>query len=151
MSNPNYPRPSLVRLMVLGPPKGFFMPVGGMLERRIGVKRTVFLGGSVAAAGTALAALAVEHSSVAGLVLTGGALFGTGVGLGYVAPLVCGYQWLPTHKGVVSGVVVAGFGGGAVIFDQIATAFVNPNDVDVTSEDDECVERRLLCLYSPLL
>lgn len=36
------------------------------------------------------------------------------------------FQWFPDRKGLVSGLVVGGIGGGAFIFDQIQTAYVNP-------------------------
>ena len=37
-------------------------------------------------------------------------------------------QWLPNHKGLVNGIVVAGFGGGAFIFNQVQTAYINPHN-----------------------
>lgn len=40
-----------------------------------------------------------------------------------------GYAWMPERKGAVSGFVVAGFGAGAAVFDAVATAVVNPNNV----------------------
>ena len=39
------------------------------------------------------------------------------------------FQWMPNYKGVANGIVVAGFGGGAFIFDQVQTAFVNPQNL----------------------
>ena len=36
---------------------------------------------------------------------------------------------MPDRKGMVSGFVVAGFGAGAAVFDAVATAVVNPNNV----------------------
>lgn len=38
------------------------------------------------------------------------------------------FQWLPDKEGLVNGCVVAGFGGGAFIFDQIQTAYINPHN-----------------------
>lgn len=38
------------------------------------------------------------------------------------------FKWFPNHKGLVSGLVVAGFGSGAFIFDQVQTAFINPDN-----------------------
>ena len=39
------------------------------------------------------------------------------------------FQWLPNNKGLVNGIVVAGFGGGAFIFDQVQTAYINPDNL----------------------
>jgi len=100
------------------------MPLGGHLERAYGPRVAIFGGGLVFVVSVAMASLA---KSLLGLVLTFGCGFGVGVGMVYVAPIVCGYRWVPNNKGLVSGVVVGGFGGGAFVFNYIATAIVNPN------------------------
>lgn len=80
----------------------------------------------------------------------------------YMSPLIVCWTHLPTRKGMVSGIIIAGFGFGASIFDQIATAIVNPDNKspdikvkhgDVTDKffDDEIANRvpemlRWLCL-----
>lgn len=46
-------------------------------------------------------------------------LFGTGIGLAYTAPMVNGWRWFPDRKGMVSGAVVAGFGAGGFVFNQV--------------------------------
>ena len=43
--------------------------------------------------------------------------------------LIC--QWMPSHRGFANGVVVAGFGAGALIFDQVQTAYINPHNLKV--------------------
>lgn len=40
-----------------------------------------------------------------------------------------GYAWMPDRKGTVSGFIVAGFGAGAAVFNVVATAWVNPNNI----------------------
>jgi OFA family oxalate/formate antiporter-like MFS transporter len=99
--------------------QALFLPIGGACERRYGARVTAGVAGAFVALGTLLAYFAVEADSLVGLVCTAGALFGVGCGFGYVAPLQCGFKWLPHHKGIVSGVVVAGFGGGAVVFNEV--------------------------------
>lgn len=47
-----------------------------------------------------------------------GLVAGAGIGFAYVCPIAALVKWFPTHKGVVSGVAVAGFGLGAWIFSQ---------------------------------
>jgi OFA family oxalate/formate antiporter-like MFS transporter len=47
-------------------------------------------------------------------------LSGAGIGFGYVCPLTVGMQWFPDKKGLITGVAVAGFGGGAVLLSNIA-------------------------------
>ena len=43
---------------------------------------------------------------------------------------------MPQRKGLVNGIVLAGFGGGAFIFNQIQTAYVNPNNLVPDKEVD---------------
>ncbi|GFR70717.1 oxalate:formate antiporter-like [Elysia marginata] len=62
-------------------------------------------------------------------VVTYGLIFGSGIGFAYATPLSCSMKWFPKRKGLVSGFVVAGFGGGAFIFNQVQTAFINPDNL----------------------
>ncbi|KAJ8309600.1 hypothetical protein KUTeg_012844 [Tegillarca granosa] len=57
----------------------------------------------------------IKHS-FAMTVFTYGAIVGVGLG------------WFPDKEGLVSGLIVAGIGGGAVIFDPIQTAYLNPKN-----------------------
>lgn len=45
-----------------------------------------------------------------------GFLAGAGIGFAYVCPIASLIKWFPEHKGLVSGVAVAGFGFGAYVF-----------------------------------
>jgi len=47
---------------------------------------------------------------------TVGFLAGAGIGFAYVCPLAALIKWFPEHKGLVSGLAVAGFGFGAYLF-----------------------------------
>ncbi len=49
------------------------------------------------------------------LVAGAGLLVGTGIGLAYTAPITACLAWFPQRKGLVTGVAVAGFGGGALL------------------------------------
>jgi OFA family oxalate/formate antiporter-like MFS transporter len=53
-----------------------------------------------------------------------GFLAGSGIGFAYVCPIAALVKWFPKHKGLVSGLAVAGFGFGAFILkDQTVGAF----------------------------
>ncbi len=43
-----------------------------------------------------------------------GLVGGAGIGLGYVVPIAVGMRWFPDHKGMITGLAVAGFGFGAM-------------------------------------
>jgi OFA family oxalate/formate antiporter-like MFS transporter len=47
-----------------------------------------------------------------------GFLAGAGIGFAYVCPIAALMKWFPQHKGMVSGIAVAGFGFGAYLFSR---------------------------------
>lgn len=47
-----------------------------------------------------------------------GFMAGAGIGFAYVCPIAALMKWFPDHKGLVSGIAVAGFGLGAYLFSQ---------------------------------
>ena len=57
---------------------------------------------------------------------TVGFLAGAGIGFAYVCPIAALVKWFPKHKGLVSGLAVAGFGFGAYLFkgDMGARGFI---------------------------
>ncbi len=92
--------------------------VAGRLLERLGPTRMATLGALVFAAGWFLAGLGRIHFlfTVAGM----GVLGGLGVGLAYLVPIAVGMRWFPERKGLVTGVAVAGFGGGAALISQVS-------------------------------
>lgn len=64
------------------------------------------------------------------LILGLGICTGIGIGFGYVCPLTVGLKWFPRHKGMVTGIAVAGFGGGAMLLSAaVEYAFKSGMDV----------------------
>lgn len=55
-----------------------------------------------------------------------------GIGLLYWTPIICGWEWFPERKGLISGLIIGGFGFGAFIFGFITTRIVNPENQGVT-------------------
>lgn len=49
-----------------------------------------------------------------------------------MCPIIAGWEYFPTRKGLVSGLIVAGFGLGSFIFGFIALAITNPDNVKPT-------------------
>ena len=56
-----------------------------------------------------------------------GFLAGAGIGFAYVCPIAALVKWFPKHKGLVSGIAVAGFGFGAYIFSHKQLPFSAEN------------------------
>jgi OFA family oxalate/formate antiporter-like MFS transporter len=63
------------------------------------------------------------------LVITYGMIGGAGIGLAYVCPIAALVKWFPDKKGLITGIAVAGFGAGALIFAQVETAFITETDI----------------------
>lgn len=108
--------------------QGGSMFFGGWLSARIGPRWSTLIGSWLMSAGVLLSYLTIKISFWL-LLLTYGVMFGLGVGIGYVAPLACAMRWLPRWKGIANGVVVAGFGFGALIFDFVQTSYINPDNL----------------------
>ena len=57
--------------------------------------------------------------------------FGQNIAL--IPTLTTGMRWFPHRKGLAMGFVVGGFGGGALVFNYIQTAILNPENVSPAS------------------
>ena len=60
---------------------------------------------------------------------------GLGSGCCYFIPLVCGWEYFPKKKGLVSGVILAGYGFSSFIFSLVSTKLVNPHGDSAEIED----------------
>lgn len=58
---------------------------------------------------------AMSGGTFALLVLGISGMAGVATGIGYVCPLSTCVKWFPNHKGLVTGIAVAGFGAGAIV------------------------------------
>ncbi|XP_046578489.1 monocarboxylate transporter 9-like isoform X2 [Haliotis rubra] len=104
------------------------MPVLGLLEQRIHPKYCALIGSWIFSLGMALTYWTVRHSL--GLtILTYGVIHGAGKGMAYPAAVKCGLEWFPKRKGLVTGLIIAGIGGGTFVFNEVITHFINPNNL----------------------
>jgi OFA family oxalate/formate antiporter-like MFS transporter len=85
---------------------------GGTLLDRYGPRFVATLAGVLYGAGFIGAGLL---PSLGGLYLTYGVFSGMGMGLGYIVPLATLIKWFPDKRGLITGLAVAGFGGGAIV------------------------------------
>ncbi|MGJ5817575.1 L-lactate MFS transporter [Paludibaculum fermentans] len=108
---------------------GFAAFAGGLWMRRVG-PRTVALSASILyGAGTMLAG--ISHT-LPMLYLTYGVIGGAGIGLAYIVPVATLLRWFPDHRGMITGVAVAGFGAGALITAPIAQYLIDSSGVNAT-------------------
>ncbi|PYJ19476.1 MAG: MFS transporter [Verrucomicrobia bacterium] len=58
------------------------------------------------------------------LYLSYGFIGGLGLGLGYIVPVAVLVKWFPDRRGLITGIAVGGFGGGALITAPVATRLI---------------------------
>lgn len=92
---------------------------GGMQLARFGPRRLAMAGGALFGLGWLLGALALTLRSPVLLFLGYGVVGGCGLGLAYVTPVATVAKWFPDRKGLATGVVIMGFGLGALAMSKL--------------------------------
>jgi len=92
---------------------------GGINLPKYGPKKLAMLGGALFGVGYLIGAFALSIKSLPLLYLGYGVIGGTGLGLGYVTPVATAAKWFPDKKGFITGMVVMGFGFGALLMSKI--------------------------------
>src|SRR5881296_853432 len=88
--------------------------VGGRWQDKVGPRKVALTGVLLWSLGNFLAGLGTSHFGAGWLYLTYGLVGGFGVGMGYVTPVAVVTKWFPERRGLAGGMVVMGFGLGAV-------------------------------------
>ncbi len=94
------------------------MVVAGRWQAAVGPRRVAMLGGVLVGVGYLGASL--TGTTFAAQLFWIGVVAGAGIGLAYVCPIAVGIRWFPERKGLITGVAVAGFGFGAMIWVKLA-------------------------------
>ena len=97
------------------------MILSGKLHKRIGISKTILLGGIVFGAGFALAGFT---QNIAILYVTYGTLGGFGIGFVYGSTIPNSVKWFPDKRGLAGGIIAGGFGLGAVAFAPLFSFFI---------------------------
>ena len=91
---------------------------GAQLSKR-NPRTLAMIGASLFAAGCGVSAFAFSMKSLAFLYIGYGVMGGIGLGLGYVTPVATIARWFPDRKGLATGMVVMGFGLGALFMSKV--------------------------------
>lgn len=95
---------------------------GGRLQDRFGPRAGATIAGVCLGLGCAVAGLS---KSFLGLVVGFGLLGGVGMGFGYAAATPAAVRWFGPHRrGLIAGIVVAGYGAAAVYIAPVAEALI---------------------------
>ncbi|KAH8864042.1 Oxalate:formate antiporter [Schistosoma japonicum] len=112
--------------------QGISMPIGGIIADKLGFRLVVAVSCLATSGGVLLTYFTIQKTYI-GVVITYSVLMGSGLGLGYSVVLATAASWFPKRRGLVVGMVVGGFGLGALVFTPIQTALINPNNVQVNN------------------
>jgi OFA family oxalate/formate antiporter-like MFS transporter len=104
--------------------------VAGRWQKKVGPRVVALTGGIVLGLGYVIAGL--SGGNFWGILLGIGLLGGAGIGLGYVCPIAALVKWFPDKKGLITGLAVAGFGFGALVWIKLTSGFKFGSLVDLT-------------------
>ncbi|MHA1768682.1 MAG: L-lactate MFS transporter [Candidatus Thorarchaeota archaeon] len=116
-----------------------FMIFAGRWQDRVGPRKVATVGGLLLGAGYILSFFVDQ---IAGsdpllgtiyLVITYGIIGGAGIGFAYVCPIAALVKWFPDKKGTITGIAVAGFGAGALVFGYVEEYLLGYFDVPATA------------------
>ena len=91
---------------------------------RFGPRKLAVAGSIMFSGGYMIASLALHLDSIPLFYLGYGVIGGAGIGLGYVTPVATAAKWFPDRKGLVTGIVVMGFGVGAFLLSKVLAPFL---------------------------
>jgi OFA family oxalate/formate antiporter-like MFS transporter len=97
------------------------IPAGRFQDKK-GPKLITSIGGLLIGIGMILSSYT---DSLLWLYLSYGLLLGLGTGFAYGAPIATCSKWFPDKKGLVTGLVVFGFGGGSILFAPLWTLLID--------------------------
>jgi OFA family oxalate/formate antiporter-like MFS transporter len=103
----------------------FSMLYGHFLILRFGARKLVMLAALLYALGYALAYFSAGSFILIWLGI--GILSGIGTGFGYLVSISVPVLWFPHKKGWITGIVSAGFGGGAIVHSLLADILIENN------------------------
>jgi len=85
----------------------------GRWQDKVGPRTVAMTGGVLVGAGFILSG--ILGSTLTGLYISFGVIAGLGLGAAYVTPIAVTVKWWPDKRGLMTGLVVMGFGAGAII------------------------------------
>lgn len=98
---------------------------GKIIDKK-GPRFTLLIGGLLYGGGLILSSFVTSPIM---LFITYGVIMGSGVGFVYVCPLSTLIKWFPNNKGTITGLGVAVFGGGSIIFKEVIQFLLDHNTI----------------------
>lgn len=108
---------------------------GGAKIDKYGPRKLAITGGVMYALGYIISAYALSSGTLWLLYLAFGVLGGSGLGLAYVTPVATVSKWFTKNQGLATGMVVMGFGLGALVMSKLLAPFflqLSSNNLSIT-------------------
>jgi MFS transporter, OFA family, oxalate/formate antiporter len=116
-SNTDLALPSMLVLLFFGLATIF----AGRVQDKIGPRYVAMTGAVMLGLGLLLASFS---NNLFMFTLGFGVIGGLGIGTAYVCPIATCVKWFPDKRGLISGLAVAGFGGGGLVFAPVAKSLI---------------------------
>lgn len=108
------------------------MVFAGRAQDRLGPRVVATLGGALTGLGMIIASFGTEGNSLP-IVLGFGVMAGMGIGLGYAAATPAAVKWFPpARKGLITGLVVSGFGLASVYIAPLTQSLIGEYGAAIT-------------------
>ena len=98
-----------------------FAIIAGRIQDKVGPRWVATFGGLLLGSGVILSS---QATTLTQLYIFYGFIGGAGLGFAYVCPLSACVKWFPEKRGLISGVAVAGFGLGGLIYTPVILFFI---------------------------
>ncbi|OGQ48238.1 MAG: hypothetical protein A3I09_01520 [Deltaproteobacteria bacterium RIFCSPLOWO2_02_FULL_47_10] len=105
------------------------MIFAGRLQDKIGPRKTATIGGIILGLSLILAGFTQKFGGLTWFILTFSLIGGIGIGMAYVCPISSCLKWFPDKRGLITGLAVAGFGAGGLIFAPIAKSLIEASNI----------------------
>lgn len=105
------------------------MPIAGFYIPRVGTRVMAAIGGVIVGLGYILASFATDIGMI---IVSYGAIAGTGVGIAYGVPMVIAARWFPDQQGLAVGLTIIGFGLSPLITAPLANQLIDAYSVRPT-------------------
>ncbi|MEF3255785.1 MAG: MFS transporter [Deferribacterales bacterium] len=99
------------------------MIFSGKILNRLGPSLATILGGTLFGLGWVISSFGSENFIYT--IIGNGLVAGLGAGIAYIVPILTCIKWFPDKKGLITGIAVAGFGGGAALVSYLGGYFLN--------------------------
>lgn len=112
---------------------GVSAAIAGAALPKVGPRILALMGSILFSSGYIIGGFAIQFDNVMWFCLGHGVLGGVGIGMGYVTPVATTAKWFPNRKGLATGIVVMGFGFGALVLSKfLAPLLVNLSAGDLS-------------------